>query len=262
MEFKKEFELAQEVIKDAGEIMLAQIANSHKISRKIDSSIVTQVDKTIERFIQKRLMSISSAYGFIGEEGKEIQKEIAWIVDPLDGTVAFTRQIPEFGIAIAFKKDQEIIFSVQYIPSTDRLLTAYNNKGAYCNEKKISIGQVQDLHDAIVSFGVRHLWQKAFQDYTLELVKNSRFRVGHSAVVESYYLASGKTDIFLRFEQPIYDVAAEYLLMKEAGAIITNEYGKPLHLHFSKEAKHNVVATNPFINKNYKDQLYFKNLFK
>lgn len=106
MEFKKEFEYAQKIIKEAGRIILTQYTENNDISFKSDDSWVTKVDLEVESFLHDNLLLVNPTYGFIGEERYNEVKNISWIVDPIDGTVAFTRHIPEFGIAIALKKDR------------------------------------------------------------------------------------------------------------------------------------------------------------
>lgn len=248
MEFHKEFVYAQKIIVEAGKLILSRYKENHTISFKSDSTWVTSVDKEIELFIRDKLTAIFPLYGFIGEEGDAEIRDISWIVDPLDGTVAFSRHIPEFGIAIAFKSNNTLIFSVQYIPLTDILLTAYLSHGAYCNGKKITINKKPN-DKLLLSLSIQTLKENQFQKYTLNLVEKYLFRVGHSSILESYYLVRGKTNIYIRFEQPIWDTAPEILLMKEAGAIITDEKNRPLKLYFSKSARHNLIATNSYINK-------------
>lgn len=258
MEFKNEFEKAQDIVREAGKIILSYYGSTLKISLKADSTWLTKIDTEVESFIYDKLKSLFPDYGFLGEEGEDKIKDIAWIVDPIDGTAAFTRHIPEFGIALAFKKGDKVIFSIEYIPLIDSILTAYESQGAYCNGKRIQVNDAKNLHEIILSIGARNYWNEEFRDYTIKLTENNYFRVGFSSVFESYYLATGKTDIYVRFAQAIWDVAPEYLIMKEAGAIITDECSNPLTLHFSKTARHNVIATSPFINKEFHSFLYSK----
>lgn len=250
MEFDKELKFAKNVIMKAGSLSLSLLQKNLQTKLKKDGSTITFSDKAIENFIKKQLKEKFQGYGFIGEETPFDQKEISWIIDPIDGTIAYSRMIPEFGITISLKRENEIIFAVMYLPNTSDLYFAYKNQGAYKNNDPIYVSKIKEYKKALFSIGMQNFWISRYQNYTLSLIKNGRFRVGHSAVVESCYLASGKTDVLIKFEQQLWDTAGEYLLMKEAGAIITDATGSPLQIKESPMHKYNYIATNKYISKN------------
>ncbi len=261
-DFHHEFELAQAVVKKAGALLKEFAEKGAEIVKHGEQSLSdlsTEADGAIEEFIRKALEKEFPDYGFIGEEGEACFGNESWIVDPLDGTMAFSRQIPEYGIALAFKSGNEIIFSVQFLPIFDLLLTAYVGEGAFCNEEKIRVSSVDSFERSLLSIGFQNFWREKFQRGTIELLAdNHAFRVGHSSVVESYYFASGKTDLLLRFEQKLWDTAAECLLMSEAGGVVTNEFGEPLQYIFSKDGLHNFMVTNPVLAENSAHIIYRK----
>lgn len=248
-DFHLEFECAQEIVKQAGDLLQEYADKGTEIVKHGThslSDLSTEADGAVENFIRSHLEKKFPDHGFIGEEGEASEGEQAWIVDPLDGTMAFSRQIPEYGIALAFKSGEEVIFSVQYIPVFEVLLTAYKGEGAFCNGERIQVGEVTSYDKTVLSIGYQNIWREKFREHTLSLLEgNHAFRIGHSSVVESYYFAAGKTDVLFRFEQKLWDTAAECLLMMEAGGVVTNEYGEPLSYTFSKEGLHNFVVTNP-----------------
>ena len=258
-DFHPQFEYAKKVVKNAGALLREYAEKEVEIVKHqiALSDLSTEADGAVETFIRTHLEEKYPDYGFIGEEGEASLAEEAWIVDPLDGTMAFSRQIPEYGIALAFKSGTQVIFSVQYLPVFDLLLTAYKGEGAFCNDEKISVGQVDSFDRTVLSIGYQDFWREKFQAHTLTLLEHDHaFRVGHSSVVESYYFASGKTDVLFRFDQKLWDTAAECLLMEEAGGVITNEKGEKLELVFSKDGKHNFMATNPILAENAADIIY------
>lgn len=261
MEFEKEFELAKTVIKGAGEILLSYYHKSGNFAQKEDGSFLTEADIASEEFIKRKFADQFPEYGFIGEETEGIEKEISWIIDPLDGTLAFTRHLAEFGIAVALKKGNKLIFGVEYIPLSSDLLFAFEGQGAYKNDSRLSVSVTDNMSKAFATIGMQNFWKESYIDRTASLLRqkiNNHFHVGLSSVVEAYYLASGIVDLYIRFEQPIWDIAAQYVLMKEAGAVITDEYGKPLQISFSKDARHNLVVTNPLLAEQARDLLCMK----
>lgn len=256
-DFHKAFTLAKNVVQKAGTIILPYFdINPGIIKKKAeDLSWVTEADGKSEDFIRKELFKEFPEFGFIGEEGKEDIKEISWIVDPLDGTTPFARGIPEFGVVVALKVENSTVFSVIYFPLSKTLLSAYVNEGTYEWNKRLSVSNTATLEDAIISTR-RSFNSEPFKSYVVNLASDYRFRIGMSSAVESYYLASGRLDVSARFYQHIWDVAPECLIMQEAGAIVTDVYGKPLQLTYTKEAKHSYIATNPLLSKKYKSVLY------
>jgi len=261
MEFANEFEIAQKVIKEAGKLALSYFEKGVARSFKEDYSVLTEADEAVEKYIKSKLSRQFPEYGFIGEESVAEEKNIAWIVDPIDGTVAFARHILEFGIALALKKGNQLIFCIQSLPITGNLITAYTGHGAHDNGKQLKVSTVSDPKKALFSLGAENFWVENYQPYSLQiLTKNykKRFRSGPSSVVESYYLASGKVDALIKLNQALWDAGPASLLMKEAGAIVTDEFGRPLNLQLSAGTKYNYVATNKFLAKNAKDVLYKK----
>lgn len=255
-QFRKEFRIAQDLIIQSGKMALSYLSKPLKSSLKEDQTIVTEADRAIETFIRQSVSQQFPNYGFIGEETEEHHKEVSWIVDPIDGTVAFARNIPEFAIVISLKAKDETVFSCIYRPYLQELYTAFKNEGAFLDNKKITTSTVTSLENSLVSLDSGNIHKKVYPQRILAILPRYRVRIGHSAAVESSYVASGKVDALIKFKQSVWDVAPEYLLMKEAGAIITDEYGHPLIINYSKESKHNYIATTNKIEINERKSLY------
>jgi myo-inositol-1(or 4)-monophosphatase len=256
-DFSKEFDFARSSLLNASEIPLSFISRDITSTRKADNSIVTEADIKTEEFLRSNLETAFPTYGFLGEEGKIDLKDIFWIIDPIDGTTAFAHGLPEFTMVLGLVVENSVRFSLFYNPITEALYHAKKGEGAYKNNEQIHVSNVETLKDAYVSLNKGNFQNADYETYTNTLVKKCTFRVAPSAGVESGYLAEGKIDVLVKFNQAIWDVAPECLLMEEAGAVITNEFGNPLTLQFSKEAKHNYLAMNPEIFKNDSHTLFF-----
>ncbi len=82
---------------------------------KADRTLVTQVDRDIEAFLVKHIQAAYPQHHVIGEEGANVQtgqpSPYTWVLDPLDGTTAFVRGLPGWGIAIGllYKLDPVLI---------------------------------------------------------------------------------------------------------------------------------------------------------
>ena len=77
-----------------------------QVSTKGPGDFVSRADKQAEETIREDLMAARPSYGFLGEEGKEIDGEDPtrrWIVDPLDGTTNFLHGLPHWAVSIALE---------------------------------------------------------------------------------------------------------------------------------------------------------------
>ena len=93
------------IIRDFGEVENLQV------SKKGPKDFVTKTDKRVEKIIIEELMKSKKNYSFLSEEiGKIINKnkDILWIIDPIDGTTNFLHGIPHFAISIALQVEGEI----------------------------------------------------------------------------------------------------------------------------------------------------------
>lgn len=257
-DFHKEYSFAKAIATNAAKIILKYYQTDLEINYKEGNSPLTIADIETEKFIRSSFETKFPNYGFLGEETEENVKDICWIVDPIDGTTAFSRGIDDFGTAIALKVGNEIIFSIETIPTKHQLYSAYKNEGAFCNDKKISVSKRDDIEKSLISLGGEGLRHEINHEVSLRLALNNRVRVAPSSMIESVYLASGKTDVVFRFKQKIWDIAPECFLMQEAGAIVTDHFRHKLQLTFTKDAKHDYIATNPLLASTYKDLLYSK----
>lgn len=255
--FENEFDFAKKIITESGEISLSYFEKNPKSRLKADETIVTEADERIEETIRKRAQAAFPSYGFIGEETDEEIKDTCWIVDPIDGTTAFSRGIPNFASVIALEAEGEIMFSFIYFPVSQTLYSASLGKGAQRNENPIRVSLVDNMDQALISFDRKAAQREYSAPYVERFIKEYRVRMGDHAGLASSYLAQGSIDVLAKFQQKIWDTAPESLLLSEAGAVVTDEFGNLLQLSFSKQSHTHYIATNQSLNQKYNDLLYF-----
>ncbi len=89
------------IIRDFGELENLQV------SKKGPKDFVTKTDKRVEKILIEELEKTKKNFSFITEESGKIlnkNKEVFWIIDPIDGTTNFMHGIPHFAISIALQK--------------------------------------------------------------------------------------------------------------------------------------------------------------
>ena len=102
------------------------------VETKADGSPVTEADRQAEHAIRGVLRSAYPEYGLLGEEhGEESlgQGSLRWVIDPIDGTIGFSRGIPLFTTLIALLEDNETVLGLIDCPSLDECFVGWRDGG-------------------------------------------------------------------------------------------------------------------------------------
>ena len=132
----------------AGSYIKKNIGKIKNISFKGDTNLVTDIDKTSEAIIVSHLRKNFPDFSILAEEDHNIQlkNKLKWIIDPLDGTVNFAHGFPFFAVSVGLEDaDSGIIMGVIYDPMRSELFFAEKGRGAYLNNKKISVSKIRDI---------------------------------------------------------------------------------------------------------------------
>src|SRR5436305_11637305 len=105
--------------------------------------------------IISRLRKLFPQHGIVAEEGgrAELESELRWYVDPLDGTTNFAHQYPVWNVTLALTKKGEVIAGVVYDPLNRELFAAERGAGARLNGAPMRVSSANALSDALVSTG-------------------------------------------------------------------------------------------------------------
>lgn len=224
--FKK---VAVRAVKEAGEIIKRYYKKQIKSSFKRDFSLVTNVDILVENKIVRLIKENFPSHDILSEEkGGEIGKDYTWIIDPLDGTANYIRNIPFFSTSTALLYKRNPILGVVFDPINEELYYAEQGKGAFLNNKEIKIGQQRILSKAVILFS-RKAGENSIKFYRIISLLGREcltFRVLGSITLSLCYLASGKVDAIFAIGHSPWDLAAGTLIIKEAGGEVTNFKGE------------------------------------
>ncbi len=228
----KELQVAIKAALEAGKILEGYFETEIMKSVKEDKSLVTLADKESEEIIKKIIFEAFPDHSILGEEtGMNGNKgEYVWHVDPVDGTRNFANGIPIFAVSIALVYRDEVIVGVVYNPATKSLFYAEKNKGAFLNDKKISVSK-DDKDHAIFTVSPskgdsdRKLKRELLHYFPKNVVQSVR-DLGCTAL-ELSYVARGGLEVNAQLGLNTYDFAAGTLLVQEAGGVITNLDGSP-----------------------------------
>ena len=226
MDLTKEMEVACKAIREASSKYIfkrSEVRIKDNDTHAYD--VVSENDVLIEDYIKKAISEAFPEDSFLCEEsGEQITSDRVWVIDPIDGTVNYTHNIPLYGIQLALMIKDEGKMAVIYLPEFDEMYTAQKGKGAYLNGKKLDVRNDVSMHDTIVSTsdysrGSAEYRQKQLRFMELLHDKVARFKMFGSASCDFAYFASGRTECHIRFVRKLWDFLPGLLISIEAGGI-------------------------------------------
>ncbi len=221
-------------LKRAGEIQLKKFQNIDKISiKETISSIVTEVDFESERAIIEIIQKEFPKHNILSEETglKNNNSRYTWIIDPLDGTSNYAAGLPWFGVLIAVFQDKVPFIAGAYIPITDKLYLAESGKGAFMNGQILKINP-KKIEDSLVGFSTDHSIDENYLRRGLEIYKyviqNARNVRSTNCLIDLLNVTENNYGCSVNMFNGIWDIAAPYLIIKEAGGIMKDISGKEI----------------------------------
>jgi myo-inositol-1(or 4)-monophosphatase len=217
-----------EALKKAGKIQLNYFGKTHReIAKESISSIVTEVDIESEKCIIETIISAYPNHSIISEERGYIDNHsnYTWVIDPIDGTSNFAAGIPWFEVLIALFENNIPVLGGAYLPVSGDLYMAEKGKGAHLNDKKLHIPD-KELSNVLFAFSTDYSADADYQNFGIclyqFLVQNARNVRCTNSLVDALLVAEGKLGGCINMFTKIWDIAATYLIVKEAGGIFKN----------------------------------------
>ena len=198
-----------------------------QVSTKGPGDFVSRADRQAEKTIREELMAARPTYGFLGEEGGEIEGEDPtrrWIVDPLDGTTNFLHGLGHWAVSIALEHKGQIVSGVVYDPVKDEMFYAEKGEGAWLNESRLRVSarhkMIECLFATGIPFGGRVDLPETLQDLARIMPTCSGVRRFGAASLDLAYVAAGRYDGFWERQLNIWDMAAGLVIVREAGGLV------------------------------------------
>ncbi len=242
MSYKQYLDVAIMAAKAAEKIIKSHYGRALSTEYKNDKSPVTVADKEAEIAIKEIVKAHFPDHGFLGEESgtSETMSEYVWIVDPIDGTKNYTRNIPLFATQVALIHRDEVVVGLSLAPELGELVTAYKGGGAYLNGKQVHVSDVAKVEEAYVSFGgLKYFKKHGLENGIIDLTSRAYYSRGIGDAWSYHLLARGAMDIMIEADTKIWDICAVSIIVEEAGGKVTDISGNKL----SRNTK-SIVATN------------------
>jgi myo-inositol-1(or 4)-monophosphatase len=243
------FQIAVKAARAAGRVLAEKLTDGREIKVKGRRDIVTDADFAADNTIREILLARFPDDKFLSEEGDAVERErlwkmanesnelALWVVDPLDGTTNYSRNLYPFSTSIALYRAGAVQVGVVYDPIGRELFSAERGRGAWLNGKPLHVSGKTDFEDSVVGTEwarapqVRRRTAKIFAEL-VDVVMTAR-ALG-SAAVSLSYVAAGRLDGYFHLSLSPWDVAAAALIIEEAGGKVTDSKGQPWTVH-SKE---------------------------
>lgn len=241
----KELDTAIIAAKKAGKVLMKFFKTQLKITQKKDKSFVTNADLAAENIILKTLNKEFPKYSFYSEEkgASKNKSEYCWYIDPLDGTHNFLHKLPLFATSIALAKGNKFILGVIYLPITDELFYAEKGRGAFLNGKRIFVSKNKLLDSmCFLPGGVTH--NKGDISKLVKISENycKDIRIIGSCAISLVYLASGRSEFYIKSKITPHDTGAGKVILEEAGGKLTQIDGK----EFTTKSNNFIASNNVF----------------
>jgi len=216
---------------EAGKVLKERFGSIGAFEEK-DSygDIITEADLAAERIILHVITTAFPDHHIRSEEfgDNEMSSDWMWLVDPLDGTNNFAVGLPLFSVSITLLYKRTPVLSVIYEPMTDRIYTAVQNEGAFCNQKQISCLPAQSLHRARIGWIQGHRVQNEPTAVKLRHyldINTKRMMRLWAPTLQWCMLARGDLDGIILYNSEGEDLYSGVLMVQEAGGVVVNYEG-------------------------------------
>ena len=238
-----EIEKVTSLVREASKLMMDR---TMEITQKgNNSNFVTSCDIAVEKFLTEGLKELLPESVVLGEESGDIpaNAELLWVIDPIDGTSNFIRDIGLSAISVGLLKDGEPCLGVVYQPYRDEMFSAKSGEGAYLNGERIHVSDRDFAHSHLCA--AMSLYDKRYAPPCFRIIDrvyaeaDDLRRLG-TAALELVYLACGRVELYFEIRLCPWDVAGAYPIIKEAGGIVEALYQD----HFPWDKPFPVIAAN------------------
>ncbi len=214
------------------EILRAALAERPPVDAKDDASPVTPVDRAIEDRLREMIADAYPGHGIVGEERGNTQTDSdhVWVLDPIDGTLAFIAGIPVFGTLIALAREGVPVIGVIDMPATSERWVGCQGEPTLRNGEAVRTRACDDFSMAMLSTSNPDFYGREDFRRFERLKSAARWTIYGGSCLAYARLASGWIDVGLDVGLDVFDYGALIPVIQGAGGVITDWEGAPLTL--------------------------------
>lgn len=233
------------VVRESGAIICEHARRPRDIHHKGRIDLVTGTDLAVEEFLRAKLSGVLPGSRFLAEESSPGAPllENTWVIDPVDGTTNFAHGLPFVATSVALWRGGEIVLGVINAPLLNTCFTTAKGLGAYQDNARMAVSSTPELVDSLIATGFPYTLEEELPGLLRRLgrvLANSQgVRQYSAAALDLAYVAAGHYDGYYERQLHPWDVAAGWLLVREAGGLVTRTDGSPFTLR-----AHDILATS------------------
>ena len=242
--------LLEHSVREAGKIARAFFGGSYKRWDKGKGNPVTEADLAVDRFLNERLRAARPGYGWLSEETEDdlarLATESVFVVDPIDGTVAFMKSRPHFTICAGVVCGGVPVAGAVYNPITEECFTAHVGGGAFLNGSPLNV-TVRDRVEHCRMLADKPMFSHPAWNVAPNVPWPSmEIETRNSIAYRMALVAAGQFDAMLALSaKHDWDLAAADIIVSEAGGVVTTHAGKRLRYNQENTLQPSVVASGP-----------------
>lgn len=247
MQAPDDLALIEACVREAGKIARSFYGGDYKKWDKGKGDPVTEADLAIDKFLREAFAAARPDYGWLSEESEDnprrLTTEFTFVVDPIDGTVAFLKNRPHFTISVALVRDGLPVVGVVFNPISEECFTAIAGEGAHLNDVRIHASDAHEV-DHCRMLGDRAMFaHPAWNNPPMIPWPPMEIETRGSIAYRLALVANGSFDAAMALSSKRdWDLAAGDLIVREAGGLVTTHKGERMRYN-SKETLHpSVVA--------------------
>jgi len=240
-------ELAESAARLGGNLARDSFGQRQQVTLKDDRSEVTEVDLAVERAIVAHIRAQRPQDAFIAEESltpspqspaSNLQssisnrRSICWVIDPIDGTRNYIRDLPLFTCSVAAMIGGEPVAGAIYDPVHDVMYSGARGGGVFLDDAQVLLAErraaIPRDPERKLFVGIPSARREATRQLVLHAVEEHVVRNFGSAALHLALTAVGQLDAAVMGNTRLWDIAAGCLLVSEAGGVVTSPTGEPL----------------------------------
>ncbi|HUE65537.1 MAG TPA: 3'(2'),5'-bisphosphate nucleotidase CysQ [Rhizomicrobium sp.] len=238
----EDLRLLEDTVREAGHIARKYYGGDYKRWSKEGGSPVTEADLAVNKYLCDHLTAARPAYGWLSEENTDdparLSRRKVFIIDPIDGTIAFLKNRPHFTICAAIVVEGRPCCGVVYNPAKEELYSARQGAGAHCNGLAIQVGERKKLEGCLMLGDRTQLTRAPWPPMHVQNRNSVAYRLA--------LVADGGADASVSLtSKRDWDLAAADIILSEAGGRLTDASGAVLIYNRPVTLQSSIVAANP-----------------
>ena len=217
---------AAELAREGGRLARQHLGTA-QLSHKADRTVVTDIDHAVQERITTAIAARFPKHAVLAEEtladpqahAEPSRADYCWVIDPIDGTRNFARNLPCFCTSIALLHHAVPVVGVIYEPSLDRLYQATAGGGVWLGADRLSVSQRDRMTGIMIAVPSSH--RRETPPEVRAWLDRVNVRNTGSAALHLAYLAAGYIDAAYALDCYIWDIAAGWLMVREGGGRMT-----------------------------------------